>query len=134
MRIIATNLSVIAKEHSLSIIAFKYDRKNYRRYHKTKGLFNKKSMRILKRRKKSGKKSLLQKFCSGKVDKRCILRAVKSSNPKLKKSANFVQTLHRIGGRKVASKDKHNRVKRQKNDKKYARKNKMFLNRLSKAR
>lgn len=132
MRIIAIDCNEI--DIGLSIVAFDPQRKNYRRYNRSKGLFNKKTMRILNRRKKSGKKTAMQKFCRGNMDESCVMRAMKSNNPSLRKSANFVQTMRKIAGRKVGSKDKNSMAKRKRADKLYNLHHRQTLKRENRAR
>jgi len=121
----------------MKIIAMSLDalnRKNYVRYGKTKGIFNKKSMRIINRKHKAHIKSPMQKFCHNKIDDSCVLRAIKSNKASLRKSANFIQTLRKISGSKVSHKNRFNMSKRTKNRKLYDRKHKVQLHRIIKAR
>lgn len=110
------------------------DRKSYIRYHRTKGLFNKRAMKLIKRNRKNHKRTPLQKLCNGKLDDSCIMRAMKSNNPHLRKSANFVQTMRKIAGRRVGKKDKYNMSKRKKKDKMYNLQHRQDLRRVERWR
>jgi len=118
----------------MKIIAYNSNPKNFRRYHQSKGLFNKRSMRIAKRNQKTHKKSALKRFCGDKIDTNCITRALRSNKKELRKSANFALTLKKIASRRKGIRNKFDIATRKKNDAIYNRKHKTELQKVNRAR